>query len=138
NLLATQEYTEFSTRGASELSITPEGAEAPASGLSFEYITEYSYGIMETFNLLIPRFMGGSSAEDIGKDPEMYKTLLNLGASPSQADDFASSAPTYWGNQTFVGAPAYIGASVIFLFVFALFLVRGRLKWWIVGGSILA
>ncbi|MGB8704463.1 MAG: YfhO family protein, partial [Gillisia sp.] len=60
------------------------------------------------------------------------------GASPSQAANFASNAPTYWGDQTYVGAPAYIGASVIFLFVFALFLVKGRLKWWIVAGSLLA
>ena len=138
NLLATQEYAAFSTRGESGLTITPEGSPAPASGLSYDYITEYSYGIMETFNLFIPRFMGGSSAEDLGTDSEMYKALLNLGANPSQAADFAENAPTYWGDQTYVGAPAYIGASVIFLFIFGLYLVRGRLKWWILGGSILA
>ena len=137
-LLATQEYTEFSTRGESDITISPEGAPAPESGLSYDYITQYSYGILETFNLFIPRFMGGSSGEELDKDSNIYAELLKIGASPAPAIQFVQSAPTYWGNQPYVGAPAYIGATVIFLFVFALFLVRGRLKWWIVGGSILA
>ncbi|MDT0646622.1 YfhO family protein [Zunongwangia sp. F260] len=138
NLLATQEYTAFSTRGDTGLTINPDGSEKTASGLDFEYITSYSYGIAESFNLFIPGFMGGSNSEDIGRDSEVYNAILGLGASPTQAASFAEGAPTYWGDQPYVGAPAYIGASVIFLFVFALFLIRGRLKWWIVGGSALA
>lgn len=138
NLLATQEYAQFSTRGDTGLTITPEGTPQESDGLNFDYITEYSYGILESFNLFIPRFMGGSSAENLGEDSEMYRQLLTMGASPGQALNFAENAPTYWGDQPFVGAPAYIGATVLFLFVFALFLVKGRLKWWIVGGSVLA
>lgn len=138
NLLATQEYAQFSTRGDTGLTITPEGTPKKSDGLNFDYITEYSYGIMESFNLFIPRFMGGSSAESLGEDSEMYSQLLKMGASPAQAIDFAKNAPTYWGDQPFVGAPAYIGATVLFLFVFALFLIRGRLKWWIIGGTVLA
>ena len=139
SILATKEYSEFSTRGDTGLTITPDGnQQAQASGLSYDYITEYSYGIAETFNLFIPRFMGGSSAEKLGEDSELYKELLKIGASPQQALDFANSAPTYWGDQTFIGAPAYIGAVVIFLFVLGLYLVKGRFKWWIVGGSLLA
>lgn len=138
NLLATQEYTQFSTRGDTGLSITAEGEIKESSGLNYDYITEYSYGIAETLNLFIPRFMGGSSSEKLGEDSEMYAELLRMGASPVQAKDFAENAPTYWGTQPFVGAPAYIGASIIFLFVFALFLIRGRLKWWIVGATILS
>jgi len=138
NLLATQEYTSHSTRGDTGLTITPNGADKPAAGLTYDYITEYSYGIVESLNLFIPRFMGGSNAEKLGKDAEIYDAIINLGASPVQAADFAENAPTYWGDQPFVGAPAYIGATVLFLFIFALYLVQGRLKWWIVGGSILA
>src|SRR5690606_26929709 len=63
NLLATQEYTGFSTRGDTGLTITPEGGDKPTAGLTYDYITEYSYGILESFNLFIPRFMGGSSSE---------------------------------------------------------------------------
>ena len=138
NLLATQEYTAHSTRGDTGLTISSDGSDKPAAGLTFDYITEYSYGIMESLNLFVPRFMGGSNAEDIGKDAEIYDSLIKLGASPVQAADFAENAPTYWGDQPYVGAPAYIGATVLFLFIFALYLVRGRLKWWIVGGSVLA
>lgn len=138
NLLATKEYADFSTRGDTGLTITPEGTVDKSAGLDYHYITEYSYGILETFNLFIPRFMGGSSAEDVGVKSNIYSELLKMGAPPVQARQFAESAPTYWGDQPFVGAPAYIGATVIFLFVLALFLVKGRLKWWIVGGSLLA
>ena len=57
SLLATKEYADYSTRGKSALTITPEGKEKEArSGLSKHYITEYSYGILETFNLFVPRF----------------------------------------------------------------------------------
>ncbi|HSM63133.1 MAG TPA: hypothetical protein VK833_04270, partial [Gillisia sp.] len=138
NLLATQEYAAFSTRGDTGLTITAKGSDQKSDGLSFDYITEYSYGILESFNLFIPRFMGGSSSEKLGEDSQMYQQLIKMGASPVQAGNFAENAPTYWGDQPFVGAPAYIGATVLFLFVFALFLIKGRLKWWIVGGVILA
>ncbi len=138
NLLATQQYAAFSTRGDTGLSINPNGTPNTSEGLNFEYITEYSYGIVETFNLFIPRFMGGSSSEKLDENSEMYSQLITMGAGPVQAKDFAKNAPTYWGNQPFVGAPAYIGATILFLFVFALFLIKGRLKWWIVGGVILS
>ncbi len=138
NLMATQEYTQFSTRSDSGLTITPEGTKKQSTGLNYDYITEYSYGIAESFNLFIPRFMGGSSSEKLDENSEMYAQLIRMGASNAQAKDFAESAPTYWGDQPFVGAPAYIGASIIFLFVFALFLIKGRLKWWIVGGTLLS
>lgn len=138
NLLATQEYADYSTRGETGLSIEPNGTEKAKSGLDYDYITEYSYGVLETFNLFIPRFMGGSSSESLGKDAEVYNEIIQLGASPAQALQFSKNLPTYWGEQTFIGAPAYIGASVIFLFVLALFLTKGRTKWWIVAGSIIA
>ena len=138
NLLATQQYAAFSTRGDTGLTINPDGTSKTSGGLNFEYITEYSYGIVETFNLFIPRFMGGSSSEKMDENSAMYSQLLKMGAGPAQAKDFAKNAPTYWGNQPFVGAPAYIGATILFLFIFALFLIKGRLKWWIVGGIILS
>ncbi|WP_417866260.1 YfhO family protein [Xanthomarina gelatinilytica] len=137
--LATQEYAKESTRGQSELTINPDGSpKEVSSGLDRDYITEYSYGILETFNLFIPRFMGGGSHEDVGKDSESYQFFLKQGVPPLEAREYAKQTPTYWGDQTIVEAPAYIGAVVIFLFVFALFLVKGRLKWWLVGGSLMS
>ncbi|MEO8933728.1 MAG: YfhO family protein, partial [Xanthomarina sp.] len=139
NILATQEYAKESTRGQSELTINPDGSPKEiTAGLDREYITEYSYGILETFNLFIPRFLGGGSHEDVGKDSESYQFFLKQGIPPLEAIEYAKQTPTYWGKQTIVEAPAYVGAVVIFLFVFALFLVKGRLKWWLVGGSLLS
>ncbi|GGW62373.1 membrane protein YfhO [Winogradskyella epiphytica] len=139
NIMATQEYVKETTRGKSDLTINPDGSPKEAtSGLSKDYITEYSYGILETFNLYIPKFMGGGNSEDVGKDSETYKAYIRLGASPMEALDAARHAPMYWGDQPIVEAPAYVGAVIIFLFVLGLFLVKGRLKWWLVGGTVLS
>ena len=139
NIMATQEYVKESARGQSDLTINPDGSpKEVTSGLSKDYITEYSYGKLETFNLFIPKFMGGGNYEDVGKDSETYKAYINLGASPIEALDAARNAPMYWGNQPIVEAPAYVGAVIIFLFVLGLFLVKGRLKWWLVGGTVLS
>lgn len=137
NILATQEYAKESTRGKSELTINPDGSPKEiTSGLDKEYITQYSYGILETFNLFIPRFMGGGNGENVGTNSATYEAFRRLGATPSQAAEESKRAPMYWGDQPIVEAPAYVGAVVLFLFVFSLFLVKGRLKWWLVGGTI--
>ena len=137
NILATQEYADESMRGKSELTINPDGSiKEVSSGLDKDYITQFSYGIVETFNLYIPRFMGGGSYEDVGKDSEFYSFNVRQGAPPVQAARIAERTPTYWGDQPIVEAPAYIGATIIFLFVLALFLVKGRLKWWLVAGTL--
>ncbi|WP_179353665.1 YfhO family protein [Winogradskyella vidalii] len=139
SLMATQEYVKESTRGKSELTINTDGSpKEVTSGLSRDYITEYSYGLLETFNLYIPKFMGGGNYEDVGKDSETYKAYINLGASPIDALNASRNAPMYWGDQPIVEAPAYVGAVIIFLFVLGLFLVKGRLKWWLVGGTLLS
>ncbi len=139
NLLATQEYTQFSTRGESTVNISPDRQlKSEQSALEYNYITEYSYGIAETFNWLIPRFMGGSNSESLSTNSETYNELLKMGASPVQAKRFLENAPLYWGDQPFVAAPAYIGAGVLALFVLALFLIKSKFKNWIVAGSILA
>ncbi|MGC1473061.1 MAG: YfhO family protein [Psychroserpens sp.] len=139
NILATQEYVKESTRGTTELTINPDGSPKEAStGLSKEYITEYSYGIAESLNLFVPRLYGGGNQEDVRKDSEIYSFFKTIGATPIQALQEAQTAPTYWGSQPIVEAPAYVGAVVIFLFVFSLFLLKGRLKWWLVGGTMLS
>lgn len=138
-IMATQEYVKESARGQSDLTINADGSpKEVTTGLDKDYITEYSYGILETFNLYIPKFMGGGNYEDVGKDSETYEAYIKLGASPIEALDAARNAPMYWGDQPIVEAPAYIGAVVIFLFVLGLFLVKGRLKWWLVGGTVLS
>ena len=139
NILATNEYVKESKRSKSELTINSDGSPKEiTSGLDRDYITQFSYGITETFNLFIPRFMGGGNSEDVGKNSATYEVYRKLGASTSQALQESKRAPMYWGGQPIVEAPAYIGAVILFLFVFALFLVKGRLKWWLVGGTLLS
>jgi hypothetical protein len=139
NIMATKEYADASTRGKSELTILPDGSEKKGGdGLSYDYITEYSYEPLETFNLFIPRFMGGGTSEPLPEDGETLDALIKLGASPQEANGILGQLPVYWGDQPIVAAPAYIGAIMIFLTVLALFLVKGRIKWWITAAFILS
>ncbi|MDP2687132.1 MAG: YfhO family protein [Aequorivita sp.] len=138
NILATKEYADTSTRGKTELTINADGTPKDnTTGLDFGYITEYSYGRLESFNLFIPRFMGGSSTEAFPKDSKTIESLMRMGATSQEANQVLGQIPMYWGDQTFVGAPAYIGAIIIFLSVLALYLIRGRLKWWVVSAFVL-
>ncbi|MGY8915557.1 MAG: hypothetical protein ACKVJF_10820, partial [Flavobacteriales bacterium] len=139
SLMATKEYADWSTRGKTELTINPDGSpKASTSGLDKEYITQYSYGIAESMNLFVPRLFGGSNSENLGTDSNAYTYLTNQGLSRSKALEFTSGLPLYWGDQPIVAAPAYIGAIVFFLFILGIFLVQGRVKWWLVGGTIMA
>ncbi|WP_347173868.1 YfhO family protein [Polaribacter uvawellassae] len=137
-LLAMKEYASFSTRGKTELTIEPNGSPKQVTdGLSKEYITEYSYGLTETFNLFIPRFMGGGTYEKLGKNSSFYETLKShpqIG--PVQASQASKQVFTYWGDQTIIEAPAYIGAVLVFLFFLGAFLVKGTFKKWLVAATI--
>ena len=139
NLLATAEYANFSTRGKSELSINADGTKSVGnSALSREYITEYSYGIAESFNLIAPRLFGGSNSEALGKDSKMYAFMMEQGVPEAQANDFVSQMPTYWGDQPIVAAPAYIGIVVFFLGILALFTDKRKIKYVFLSGAIVA
>ncbi len=130
-LASMKEYATYSTRGNSELTFNPDGSpKKQQSGLDYNYITEYSYGKLETFNLLIPRFMGGGSREKYDENTNFYK---ELSAITPNANEIASNAPSYWGQQPIVEAPAYIGAIVVFLFLLGIFILEGKLKIWLVS-----
>ena len=128
-LLATAEYTDFSTRGKSELKQNADGSpKEQSTGLDFDYITEYSYGIFESLNLIAPRVQGGGSSEDLGTKHGVYDFLIDNGASPNQAREFSKNVPTYWGEQPILEAPAYIGITVFFFALFGFFFSRGPLR----------
>ena len=137
--MATSEYAKYSTRSDSELSFAPDGKKAESNNaMSYEYITEYSYGIAESLNLIAPRLFGGSNHENAGEGSPMYDFVLSQGASPAEAKDFATAVPTYWGDQPIVAAPAYIGAIVFFLFVLSMFVDKRKIKYAFLGGAILS
>jgi len=128
-LLATAEYTDFSSRGKSELKQNADGSpKEQSTGLDFDYITEYSYGIFESLNLIAPRVQGGGSSEDLGTNHGVYDFLIDNGASPNQAREFSKNVPTYWGEQPILEAPAYIGITVFFFALFGFFSSRGPLR----------
>ena len=135
-LMAMKEYADQSTRGTSELTINPDGSQKVTSnGLDKSYITEYSYSKLETFNLVIPGFMGGGTVEELDDDSQFYK-LLEEKAGKKVADQYAKQVLLYWGDQPIVEAPAYIGSVIFFLFFLGIFLVKGRVKQWLVAVTI--
>lgn len=140
NLLATSEYAAFSTRNKSELTFDENGApKVNSNAMSYDYITEYSYGKAESLNLLAPRLFGGSNHEDLGVDSEMYSFITQQGVPPHEAVEIVQQMPTYWGDQPIVAAPAYIGIVVFFFFVLAIFVVDNRkLKYALITGALLS
>ena len=136
NLLATAEYADFSIRGKSELTFNPDGSKSTTdAAMTRDYITEYSYGIAESFNLIAPRLFGGSNNEKVGTDSSMFEFMISQGVPEAQATDFVTAMPTYWGDQPIVSAPAYIGAVVFFLSVLALFIDERKIKYAFLGGA---
>ena len=99
------------------------------AGLDLDYATAWSYGLDETFTLLIPNFKGASSHYQLDENSQLYKTLVSKGIPKRTAADFCQSVPTYWGTQPFTSGPVYVGAIVCFLFVLGLLIVRGPYKW---------
>ncbi len=138
NLLATKEYTDFSIRGKSELTFDAEGqTKTENTALSRSYITEFSYGIAESFNLIAPRLFGGGNSEILNEDSSVYNYMIQVGASPVEAIQFTQSyGKTYWGKQPIVEAPAYIGIVVFFLATLGLYHDKRKIKYVFLTGAI--
>jgi hypothetical protein len=122
NLYHTYEYSKESMRGKSELKQEGNAAQRTSSGLDRDYITQWSYGIGETFTLLIPNTKGGASIPISHNKKAMEK------AEPIYAGLY-SQLTQYWGDQPGTSGPVYVGAFVVMLFILGLFIVKGPLKW---------
>lgn len=133
HLIPTYEYAQHTMRGGSILS--EEDKNRPDGGLDLEYATSWSYGIEETFNLLIPDFNGGASSGALGKDSKTYELLR---ARYQGADQLIQNMPLYWGPQPFTAGPMYMGAISIFFFILGLLIIKGPVKWWVAAVSLLA
>ncbi len=142
HLWPTYEYGQHTMRGGSELSETSGNSTSTSktrSGLDIEYATQWSYGIEETPNIFIPNFNGGASNGALSTSSEVYKLLCQkYNYPPAQAKQTIQNLPLYWGPQAFTAGPMYLGAVSIFLFILGLFVVKGGVKWWILGVSALA
>ncbi|HLV23323.1 MAG TPA: YfhO family protein [Moheibacter sp.] len=145
-LLTTYEYSQETIRGKSNLTILQDKQE----GLDHDYITNWSYGKLETFNLFIPDFMGGASQpkeenlKNYVAELQKQQYIIDLNDQfNAQAFDYLTSSPvsTYWGDQPGTSGPAYQGAVVVLLFFLGLFLVRNNwsnYKWWLLAATILS
>jgi hypothetical protein len=128
NFWSTYVYASETMRGGTELTI---GAQSTTSGLTKEYITDWSYGVTETFSLLIPNFKGGSSAQIGTNKRAMAVVEPSLQRNVGQANQ-------YWGDQPFTSGPVYAGVVVLFLFILSLFFIKGPVKWGLLIAAFLA
>ena len=126
NIWSTYEYSKYTTRGTSELTPTSENN---TSGLDKDYATSYSYGKLETFNLLFPNFVGGPSIGKLSEKSNLYQSLRKNGVSKRDSQNFIQSVPLYFGPQQFTAGPVYIGAVVWLLFFIGLFTIKKPIKW---------
>lgn len=135
-LFTTYQYSKATMRGESN-GLTGENKAVSGHGLDKDYITAWSYGVDESMTLLIPDFKGGASGGLLPADSETGQRLKSLGVPnvDKMMKDF--NLPLYWGTQPFTSGPVYLGAIVCFLFVLGLFLVEGRIKWWLVSVTLL-
>ena len=128
NLYHTYQYTQESMRGKSEL-VKAHIANQTNSGLERDYITQWSYGIGETFSLLVPNVKGGASVPLSQNEIAMKKANPMYGGLYGQLGQ-------YWGEQPGTSGPVYVGAFVMFLFVLGCFIVKGPMKWALLAGTV--
>ena len=136
-LSSTYDYSKETMRGGAVLQSNPDG-QKESSGLEIDYAFDWSYEKAETFTLLIPNFYGASTRYNIGENSNSYDTYRKLSGNPSQAKQFATEAPMYWGNKPATSGPVYVGAIICFLFVLGLFLVKIPEKWWLLIVTIIS
>ena len=130
NLYHTYEYSKETMRGKSELKQEGAAASQTSSGLDRDYITNWSYGIGETLTLLVPNVKGGGSGST------MSQSEAAMAKANPMYNGIYSQLPQYFGEQPWTAGPVYVGAFVMFLFVLGCFIVKGPLKWALLGATI--
>ena len=134
-LVVSQQYAKQTMRGGNAITVTPEdlyhdsepaSISGKTSGLDIDYAFSWSYGVGETYTLLVPGAMGGGSGETVSTESASYKAFHQ------------QQMPLYWGDQPFTSGPVYFGAIVIFLALMGLILVKGPERWWLLLATILA
>lgn len=141
-LWSTAEYSNDTIRGKSNL--TKSSVAEPGNGLPKDYAYEWSEGVGETFTVLVPNLYGGGSGlAALDNNSNVVKAFVNKGIPEEQAVGYVQQLAgvgisTYWGDKQFTEGPFYFGAIVCFLFVLGLFIVKNRIKWWLLAAAILS
>lgn len=131
NLYHTWQYSKESMRGKSEL-VKANTENQTSSGLDRDYITQWSYGIDETWTLLIPNAKGGAHQIKLGEDADAMAKV------DPQYQQIVAQWYQYWGEQPFTAGPVYVGAFVMMLFILGCFIVKGPMKWALLAATILS
>lgn len=144
HLAVNEEYARYTMRGGNELKVTPSNlyggetsqAQNTTNGLDINYAFNWSYGIGETYTILVPGAMGGGSSEKIDKKKsEFYKEFRSQ--LPQYQYPWNNAAPLYWGKQPFTSGPVYFGAVLLLLFVVGIIVVKGPERWWVLGATLI-
>ena len=130
NLYHTWEYSQESMRGKSEL-VKQNSSNQTNSGLERDYITQWSYGIGETWTLLVPNTKGGASMSLSQSEKAMEHAQSDFMPIYQQLGQ-------YWGEQPGTSGPVYVGAFVLMLFILGLLIVKGPMKWALLAATILS
>ena len=126
------ELGKTSLRGATELTTTTQEGEKISSGLDKDYAFQWSQDKGELLTFLIPNIYGGSSNQTMDRSSEFYKALRDAGYQVGKN----IQAPAYWGDKPWTSGPFYFGAVVCFLFLLGMFVVKNRMKWWMLAGAV--
>lgn len=139
NVSLTSEYAKHTIRGGNDLSITPQGEALSENtkGLDKEYITNWSYGVGESFTLISPYVKGSASAAL--SNTNFADAVANSDRSPKDIKTLMDAPfPVYWGDQPMTSGPVYLGVVMLYLFFLGMFFVKSRIKWVLLGVSVLA
>ncbi|HOY12363.1 MAG TPA: YfhO family protein [Saprospiraceae bacterium] len=132
NLFTTYEYAKDTMRGAPILEAANASevstSKKEGDGLEWEYAMQWSNGVKDVFSGLIPDFVGGGSGRWVAKDSYLAQ---KVGMRKEM------QAPTYWGDLPFTSGPIYLGATLLFLFLFSALIVKGSTKWWLVSAFLI-
>lgn len=131
NLYHTYEYSKESMRNGSEL-VKADAENQTSDGLERDYITQWSYGIGETFSLLIPDVKGGASNIPLSSHKSAIRKV------PANNRQYVAQFGSYWGEQPGTSGPVYAGAFIMFLFILGIFIVKGPVKWALVVATVLS
>ncbi len=130
SILPVQEYVKETMRGGKSELTSGDAKNKTKGGLDKDYAFHYSYGIGETFTLLIPNIYGRSGGREVSADSKMVEKLTELGY-PEETALYYANGYAYWGEQPGTAGPVYLGAVICFLFIFGLIYVKSWHKWWI-------
>ena len=138
NITLTQDYAKHTIRGGNDLTIGPDGTEIEvSSGLDKDYITNWSYGVGESFTLISPYVKGSASAGIV--DSQFQEMIENSDRTRSEINQILNAQiPMYWGEQPIVSGPTYVGVVMVFLMILGLVYVKDRRKWVLFAVAVLA